>query len=332
MKNAFFIILIFFSIQEVAAQTVPDQYKNVDQLIWVVNNLDRTINGWKNFGFDEVTKFDTVSVHSGNDKASFKALCAKANLGGAQITWIQPLDQNSIFAEFLKEYGDGVMSIVHRLNGQYELNREISRLNVLGVSKLDEITITTSKGVIYYVFLDTYQKGKYVLGLSCNELDQNYFSLLSNENSNNLVLSQYAFAIEDETQISNYWHKLGLPRITSSPISLRKTVYHNERTDFKVNLGWQLHGAIPYEWVIPKKLPTIHMDHIQKHGEGFHHLGFDIKEIEPVLRYFKKQEIDIISEGAWGDENKPGSGEFMYMDTDKYGGVILELIWKYKEN
>lgn len=332
MKNVFLIILIFLFTQNVASQSVPDQYKNVDQLIWVVNNLDSTIIGWEKLGFDEVTKLDTVSVHSENSGSSFKVLCAKANLGGAQITWIQPIDQNSIFAEFHKEYGDGVMSIVHHLNGQKDLNREISRLYELGVSKLDEITIATSKGDINYVLLDTYQKGKYVLGLSCNELDQNYFSLLSNYNSNNLVLSQYAFAIEDETQVSNYWHKLGLPRIATSPITLRNPVYHNERTDFKVDLGWQFHGTIPYEWVIPRKPPTIHMDHIRKHGEGFHHLGFDIKQIEPVLKDFKEQEIEIISEGAWGEEGKPGSGVFMYMDTDKYGGVILELIWKYKEN
>ncbi len=331
MKNVLFTITLFMLTQLVAAQTVADHYKNVDQLIWVVNNLDSTIMGWKKLGFNEVTKLDTVSVHSKNNASSFNVLCAKANLGGAHITWIQPLDQNSIFAEFHKEYGDGVMSIVHRSNDQPNLNREMARLHELDVSILDEITISTSKGDIHYVFFDTYQKGKYVLGLSSNELDQNYFRHLSINNSNNLVLSQYAFAVKDETQVSNYWHKLGLPQFAASPITLRNTVYHKEKTDFEVDLGWQSHGTLPYEWVIPRKPPTIHMDHIQKHGEGFHHLGFDIKEIEPVLKNFKTLEIEIISEGAWGEDGHTGSGVFMYMDTEKFGGVILELIWKYKK-
>lgn len=332
MRNLFFLITIFLLTQNASSQIVPDHYKNVDQLIWVVNDLDRTIAGWKKLGFDEVTRLDTVSGYSGNKASTFKAISAKANLGGAQITWIQPLDQNSIFAEFQKEYGDGVMSIVHRLNDEQELYREISRLFELGVHKLDNITFTTSKGDINYVFLDTNQKGKYVLGLTINELDQNYFNLLSSANTNNLEVSQYAFAIEDETQISNYWHKLGLPRITTSPINLSNKVYHKERTDFVIDLGWQLHGTVAYEWVIPRKPPTIHNDHIQKHGEGFHHLGFKVNDIKQVLNNYKSQGIEIISEGAWGEEGKPGSGIFKYMDTDTFGGVTLELLWNYEKN
>lgn len=33
--------------------------------------------------------------------------------------------------------------------------------------------------------------------------------------------------------------------------------------------------------------------------------------------------------GAWGEEGKPGSRRFTYMDTDSIGGVAIELLWNF---
>ena len=35
--------------------------------------------------------------------------------------------------------------------------------------------------------------------------------------------------------------------------------------------------------------------------------------------------------GGWGEEGKPGSGKFAYVDTEEFGGESIELLWSYKE-
>ena len=57
---------------------------------------------------------------------------AKANLGGANITWIQPLGEGSVFSAFHSSYGDGAMSLVHRFETNDALQAEINRLSRSG--------------------------------------------------------------------------------------------------------------------------------------------------------------------------------------------------------
>jgi len=312
------------------AQEVSNHYNKVDQLIWVVHDLKNTIDGWEKLGFTEVIELDTLSGFSKKKNVTFNVLCAKANLGGAQITWLQPLDQNSVFSEFHKIYGDGVMSVIHRMENEELIDQEITKLSKVHV--LDEIIFSTPKGDINYIMLDTYQNGKYLLGFTSSAADQSIFQELSSDNRNDLIFSQYAFTINDVSKTSKYWHSLGLPEIRMFTPVLSEKAYYNNKSSFEVALGWQSHGTIPYEWVISTVLPTIHNDHIKSHGEGFHHLGFDVHNMEKVLEYYNSENIEVISAGAWGDKGKPSSGVFKYLNTDNYGGVILELIWRYEKS
>ncbi|HZK60431.1 MAG TPA: hypothetical protein VFC41_00055, partial [Anaerovoracaceae bacterium] len=99
----------------------------MDQVIWVVNDLNKVIENWKELGFQQIELLGNVTV-TNQKKKKFDVKMAVANLGGAHITWIQPISGNSVFSDFHDSYGDGAMSLVHKLNSKARLQDELERL------------------------------------------------------------------------------------------------------------------------------------------------------------------------------------------------------------
>ncbi|MGE5327506.1 MAG: VOC family protein, partial [Deltaproteobacteria bacterium] len=59
--------------------------------------------------------------------------------------------------------------------------------------------------------------------------------------------------------------------------------------------------------------------------EGFHHLAFNVKDMDEAIAHFKAKGVAVSQSGGW-DAN--GSrGRFAYLETDAHGGVTVELLW-----
>ncbi|HEX2845089.1 MAG TPA: hypothetical protein VHN59_00975 [Chitinophagaceae bacterium] len=314
---------------------MPDQYKKIDQVVWVVDNVSATIMGWQKLGFSQIIEPDTVDARSGKAGNPFKVVMAKANLGGANVTWIQPLEGHSVFSDFYKRHKEGIMSLVFRFD-EDSLQKEKERLIKLQVDVLDDITFYTNEGTIQYHFEDTFEKGKYILGLTAGTTDSHYFDKLSNTNQHHLILKHYAFAIKTETLpvVATYWRQLGFEEILPDNLFNRsEKQYYGKPSDFELSMAWQEQDPYDYEWIMTLKQPTLVDDHLKKHGEGLQHLGFislvngEIQPLDRVLEDYRSQNIVPAMGASFGEKGKPGSGYFRMMDTDRYGGVTLELLW-----
>ena len=301
----------------------------VDQVLWVVDDLDNVISNWENLGFGEIMNMDTVQFRTGNSADPVPMRMAKANLGGAHITWIQPLESQSIFARFHSIYGDGAMSLVHHLKDRNALNRELERLSKLGVEVLDEVTVSTPDGDLHYVLMDTWKEGKYILGYDFGETHERFFGETDGENTFGLKINQYAFAIRDWEPVSHFWASLGQPEFAINHPVLGNKHYYGKPADHELIQGWQRHGTIAYEWCIPVKMPIVYDDHIKLHGEGIQHLAFTVKDMNQVLGDYESKGYVNSMGGTWGDEGKPGSGRYEYVNLEKAGGVTMELLWSY---
>jgi hypothetical protein len=331
MKNicVMLITFLFFSCGK-NPQEAPSSFKHVDQVLWVVSNLDSVISQWNKLGFNQIINLGTANAMMKKSGTRVKIKIAKANLGGASVTWIQPLEGESVFTGFHKAYGDGIMSLVHRMDKKSEIRAECRRLARLGVKVREEIRIPTRKGELYFVLADTFEKGKYFLGYTTGWDDEQIIKSLSPGNQFDLRLNQYAFAIRDPRPVSGFWHSLGLPAIEVSSSALGNTRYYGKPADYQVELGWQKGSDIDYEWCIPVKPPTVYEDHIQKHGEGIHHLAYKVNEMDTVLQAFIAKGFTVSMGGTWGEPGKPGSGRYEYLDLENGGGVTMELLWDQK--
>ncbi len=325
-----FILLIIMSFSG-RIENVPEHFKHVDQVIWVVGDLNTVIENWKDLGFQQTEFLGIVTVICQNNK-KFDVKVAVANLGGAQITWIEPKTGGSVFSDFHNSYGDGAMSLVHQLNSENALRDEVNRLSDVGVKVLDKLTFSTSKGKFELTLMDTQNEGKYILGYTTVETSDKIHAGLTSVNLHNLKLNQYAFAINDSKDISQYWAKIGFPEFQINYPALGETKYHGKIVEHELIQGWQRQGDIAYEWCIPVKGPIVYADHIKMHGEGIHHLAFSVNDMDKVLREYSALGYQNSMGGTWGEKGRPGSGRYEYVELEKAGGVTMELLWNYKEN
>ena len=311
--------------------SIPEHFRHVDQMLWVVSDLDNVKSHWKKLGFTQIIDLDTVNVLMKSTGNQMKIRLAQANLGGARVTWVQPLERESLFALFHQVHGDGALSIVHRLSGETELTKETDRLADLGIEVLEKMVIKTRLGILHYVLMDTRTEGKYNLGYTYGEAGLAAAKMLLPDNRHAMKLNQYAFAIRDYAKISAYWNKLGLPEFQINYPELGNLHYYGIQVDHKLIQGWQRHGTVAFEWCIPVKPPTVYEDHINKHGEGIHHLAFTVADMDQVLEDFTSLGYVVSMGGTWGEAGKPGSGRYEYIDLEDAGGITVELLWNYQE-
>ena len=148
------VCLLFLSFGK-PADGLPECYSHVDQVFWVVSDMERTLEAYKQLGFNQFADLEIVSIASKTSKSDATARLVRANLGGAQVNWIQPMTGNSVFHEFVRNQGDGAMSLVHRFASRKEMKKEIRRLSDLGVGVLEKMTITAGAAEMEYVLMGT---------------------------------------------------------------------------------------------------------------------------------------------------------------------------------
>jgi hypothetical protein len=319
------------NIGTITAANLPDSYAFVDQVIWVVSDVESTMAHYSLLGFDQFKDLGIVEIKSWTRENTSMARLVAANLGGAHVNWIQPLDGESVFQDFHIEHGDAAMSLVHRFFDVEELKTEIGRLDELGVGIMDKISIETGEGELSFILMNTQEEGKYVLGFTLGDSGLEIHTALCDDNRLQLRLNQYAFAILDPQPVSDYWEEIGLPELEINHPELGDPMYYGKPADHELIQGWQRHGNIAYEWCIPVKPPIVYDDHIRKHGEGIHHLAFSVEDMDLVLEDYTSQGFVVSMGGTWGEKDKPGSGRYEYIDLEMAGGLTMELLWSHRE-
>jgi len=127
------------------SEDIPEFYKEVDQVLWVVSDVETTMLNYRLLGFDQFKDLGLVEIKSLTRESASMARVVAANLGGAHVLWIQPMEGESVFLEFLEGHGDAAMSLVHRSLSVQDLKDEMARLDQLGIAILDKISISTPK-------------------------------------------------------------------------------------------------------------------------------------------------------------------------------------------
>lgn len=91
----------------------------------------------------------------------------------------------------------------------------------------------------------------------------------------------------------------------------------------KMKLAFASLGAMEFELIEAPPGDNIYREFLEKKGEGLHHIGFHVSDIESYLASLKQQGIGILFSG------KTERAYFAYLDTEEIGGVIFELVQRY---
>jgi methylmalonyl-CoA/ethylmalonyl-CoA epimerase len=100
-----------------------------------------------------------------------------------------------------------------------------------------------------------------------------------------------------------------------------ETFYHGQPGDFVYRLAFTELGPVELELIQPLEGDSVWKDFLEQHGEGIHHIRFNVPDVEAVIEYLKKQGIGVAQRGAG---LRPGTN-FAVLDTEGKVGFAIEI-------
>lgn len=131
-------------------------FKAVTQVGLVVKNLDEAVKKyWEVFGIGPWAIFtmDGSSIHDmtiRNERKDSAFRVAFADMGNLQWELIQPLDEKSIYSEFLEKHGEGLHHVAFSTNNGFE-----ETLELLKGKGVDVLTSGRANNGVSFANLDT---------------------------------------------------------------------------------------------------------------------------------------------------------------------------------
>jgi catechol 2,3-dioxygenase-like lactoylglutathione lyase family enzyme len=146
------------------------------------------------------------------------------------------------------------------------------------------------------------------------------------ENPEGLVLpepSHVGYVTRDfERTVENLQKYWGFESVTRMVPDYFNKRYHGEPEDFKVQFAFARMGGIVYEVITILQGKTIYEDFMKDHGEGMHHLGYEISDLAKWTEAYEKAGIHAIMSA----ERK--GLKWAYFDTPE---IIVELLERTPE-
>ncbi len=99
-------------------------------------------------------------------------------------------------------------------------------------------------------------------------------------------------------------------------------IVHGKNVHYKGKLAFAQAGTIEIELIEPTEGESIWWEFLRANGEGVHHLGVYISDLEKELAMYKEKGIEVLMSG------ETDHVKLAYMDTKATAGVIVELLQK----
>ncbi len=87
-------------------------------------------------------------------------------------------------------------------------------------------------------------------------------------------------------------------------------------------------GSMEFELIQPLEGESVLQDFLDTKGEGLHHLGIDVKNYDEVVRKISEEGFKPLLEIETYNPSKEMWAKAGYFDTNKTGGVIMELMFR----
>ena len=141
-------------------------------------------------------------------------------------------------------------------------------------------------------------------------------------------VDQVALVVRDLDQaMRRYWELLGVGpwRVyTYGPPLVRDMTYRGRKQDYRMRLALAHAGQTMVELIQPLAGPNLYDEHLERKGEGLHHIGVFVPSFDEAVAEVKQRGYAVLQSGR--GYGRRGDGGFAYLDTERELGLILELI------
>jgi 4-hydroxyphenylpyruvate dioxygenase-like putative hemolysin len=125
--------------------------------------------------------------------------------------------------------------------------------------------------------------------------------------------------IDDTVQF--YQEVFGIGPFEIFEVNFPTATYYGEKAGYRGKRALAKLGPITFELIELIEGKTIQETFLKEKGEGLHHIGFRVTDLKRTVGEAESCGLKV-TQGFTRDD---GSG-FAYLDSDKIGGVIFELI------
>ena len=95
--------------------------------------------------------------------------------------------------------------------------------------------------------------------------------------------------------------------------------YHGRPGNFTARMAFTELGSVELELIQPLEGDSIWADFLEEHGEGIHHIRFNVLDMAPVVEYLAGQSIEV---AQMGSGIRPGTAWANFGSEDKVGFII----------
>jgi methylmalonyl-CoA/ethylmalonyl-CoA epimerase len=145
-------------------------------------------------------------------------------------------------------------------------------------------------------------------------------------------IAQVAQVVENlDAAVRRYWTLFGVGPwdfYTYQKPLLSAATYRGKPADYSMAIALSWMGPMRIELIQVLRGPTIHEEHVRKHGYGVQHLGVLTENMELALEQARRAGIEMIMDGR--GFGKDGDGWYAYLDTEDSLGVTIELVQRPK--
>jgi methylmalonyl-CoA/ethylmalonyl-CoA epimerase len=99
-------------------------------------------------------------------------------------------------------------------------------------------------------------------------------------------------------------------------------MYRGEPSDFRIKIAVGMMGNLQMELIQVLQGKTVYEEFLERNGDGLHHLGFYVKNMDERIEALSKLGIGVLMKG------ERAGAKFAYLDTEPIVGVIFEFIEK----
>lgn len=290
-------------------------FDRIEQLAIVVRNLRKTSDYYGALGIGPFgPPRQAITRYEYQDKpVDTEVKVLLSSIGDIGIELIQPIRGKSLSQALLDGKGEGLYyltSFVRNIdNAEEDLVRQGVKIIQKGRSDRGGYTSfdTASVGG---VFFDLIQKPEGIEIIKTSSHGHPF-----------TVLNHVALVVSDIDRALKHYSKLGIGPFKPSPLEFAETWFRGKEVDCKFKTMVVQLGPLEIELIQPIG-PSIFLEFLERKGEGVHHLGFLVDDLDG-------EEEKLVGKGIRVLQKARGlSFGYTLLETDHIGGVVFEIFKK----
>ncbi len=137
---------------------------------------------------------------------------------------------------------------------------------------------------------------------------------------------QIGIVVRDIEKAAEYYTStFGIGPFSIIDVDMEGVLLRGKPISTKIKAAFAQSGPIQIEFIQPVAGENIYTEFLADKGEGLHHLGFQIDDMDSTLATLAQEGIEPVF------YKNLGFMAFAYLNTDTIGGVMFELVWTKKK-